>query len=179
MTQRERKQRSKEKILVAAMAEFGTKDFDAVTMDGICFAHGISKGMMYHYFSGREELFLRCVEEVFGGLRLWLEPLLERLDALEPRSAIREYFLARERYFGERPVEKAIFENAMFRTPRGLEERIEALHAPLSELNRRFTLRLTERLQPRPGHSREELQLYFEAIDLLIFGIAEQNTDAR
>ena len=90
-----------------------------------------------------------------------------------------------------------------------LEERIEALHAPLSELNRRFTLRLTERLQPRPGHSREELQLYFEAIDrayktlldaftsggvrsveemversgrlldLLIFGIAEQNTDAR
>ena len=180
-----------------------------MTVDGICAGHGISKGMMYHYFSGREELFLRCVEEVFGGLRLWLEPLLERLDALEPRSAIREYFLARERYFGERPVEKAIFENAMFRTPRGLEERIEALHVPLSELNRRFTLRLTERLQPRPGHSREELQLYFEAIDrayktlldaftsggvrsveemversgrlldLLIFGIAEQNTDAR
>ena len=27
------------------------------------------QGMMYHYFSGREELFLRCVEEVFGGLR--------------------------------------------------------------------------------------------------------------
>ena len=60
MTQQERKQRSKEKILAAAMAEFGTKDFDAVTMDGICFAHGISKGMMYHYVSGKDELFLQC-----------------------------------------------------------------------------------------------------------------------
>ena len=209
MKQSERQERSRAAILEAAAQEFSQLGYEGVTVDGICAGHGISKGMMYHYFSGREELFLRCVEEVFGGLRLWLEPLLERLDALEPRSAIREYFLARERYFGERPVEKAIFENAMFRTPRGLEERIEALHAPLGELNRRFTLRLTERLQPRPGHSREELQLYFEAIDrayktlldaftsvgvrsveemversgrlldLLIFGIAEQNTDAR
>mgnify|MGYP001554203188 CR=1 FL=1 len=97
----------------------------------------------------------------------------------------------------------------MSRPPRGREGRIGPLPAPLRALSRRFTLRLTERLQPRPGHSREELLLYFEAIDrayktlldaftsggvrsveemversgrlldLLIFGIAEQNTDAR
>lgn len=51
MTQKERQDRSKEEICRAAMEEFGTLGYDKVTMERICGNHGISKGMMYHYYS--------------------------------------------------------------------------------------------------------------------------------
>ena len=61
MTQKERQDRSKEEICRAAMEEFGTLGYDKVTMERICGNHGISKGMMYHYYSNKDELFLLCL----------------------------------------------------------------------------------------------------------------------
>ena len=55
MKQRERQERSKNGIIEAAFEEFAEKGYDAATMDGICL-HGISKGMLYHYFSNKDEL---------------------------------------------------------------------------------------------------------------------------
>ena len=57
MKQRERQERSKNGIIEAAFEEFAEKGYDAATMDGICL-HGISKGMLYHYFSNKDELFM-------------------------------------------------------------------------------------------------------------------------
>ena len=69
MTQKERQERSKREILVAAMEEFGTHDYEVVTMDSICGNHGISKGMMYHYYPNKDALFLLCVQTTFQDLR--------------------------------------------------------------------------------------------------------------
>lgn len=165
MKQSERQERSRALILEAAAEEFARLGYEGVTVDGICAGHGISKGMMYHYFSGREELFLKCAGAVFTRLSERVRQVMDDACWDDISGAMREYFLERERYFADRPVEKAIFENAMFRTPHGLEEKVAELHEPLSELNREFARRLTERLTPRPGHTKEELQRYFEAID--------------
>ena len=58
MKQKERQERSRQEILLAAMAEFGTHNYEDVTMEGICTAHGISKGMMYHYYANKDAVFL-------------------------------------------------------------------------------------------------------------------------
>ena len=58
MRQQERQERSRQLIAQAALEEFGSAGYDAVTMDGICAGHGISKGMMYHYYANKDELFL-------------------------------------------------------------------------------------------------------------------------
>ena len=39
--------------LSAALEEFGTYGYDKVNMERICGNHGISKGMMYHYYSNK------------------------------------------------------------------------------------------------------------------------------
>ena len=57
MTQKERQERSRQEIFRAAMEEFGTRGYEEVTMERICSGHGISKGMMYHYYSNKDELF--------------------------------------------------------------------------------------------------------------------------
>ena len=62
MKQEERKEKSKEEIYQAALEEFGTYGYDNVSIEQICNRHGISKGMMYHYYSSKDQLFLLCVE---------------------------------------------------------------------------------------------------------------------
>ena len=72
MTQKERQERSRKEIYQAALEEFGTYGYDKVNMERICGNHGISKGMMYHYYSNKDELFLLCVERTFQELRaMW------------------------------------------------------------------------------------------------------------
>ena len=56
MKQAQRQERSRREILQAAMEEFGTHNYNDVTIDNICSRHGISKGMMYHYYSGKDDL---------------------------------------------------------------------------------------------------------------------------
>lgn len=78
MTQEERKRRSREEIYRVALEEFGTYGYEQVTMERICTRHNISKGMMYHYYANRDQLYLSCVERTFGDLKTYLEQAVER-----------------------------------------------------------------------------------------------------
>lgn len=131
MKQKERQERSRQEILLAAMAEFGIHNYEDVTMEGICTAHGISKGMMYHYYANKDAVFLVCVEEVFRRLRAYIETQAAVLAPLEPLERIRNYFVIRESYFQQHPIERNIFENAQFRPPRHLVDEIQARRQPL------------------------------------------------
>ena len=92
MTQKERQERSREEIYQAALNEFGTHGYDNVNMERICGNHGISKGMMYHYYSSKDELFLLCVERTFAELKACVEQELPRLENCTTPDAIREFF---------------------------------------------------------------------------------------
>lgn len=72
MKQAERQARSRKEILEAALDEFSCQPYGAVTIDGLCARHGISKGMFYHYFKNKESLFLSLVGQVFQGLAAYL-----------------------------------------------------------------------------------------------------------
>lgn len=80
MTQQERQERSRRDIFQAAMEQFGSKDYEKVTMESICSGHGISKGMMYHYYSNKDELFLLCVEDTFCALKTHIERETQSLE---------------------------------------------------------------------------------------------------
>ncbi len=54
-----------ESVLGAALAEFGTHDFDAASLDRIVAAAGISKGGLYEYIASKEELYLYCMEQAW------------------------------------------------------------------------------------------------------------------
>ena len=144
MTQEERKRRSREEIYRVALEEFGTNGYEKVTMERICTGHGISKGMMYHYYANKDELFLLCVERTFANLKAYLEQAVEREMAgsgeVDPVKVIQRYFLLREEYFQRRPLERGIFEVALFRPPKHLLEQILVLRAPVRAVNVRLLL---------------------------------------
>ena len=167
MTQKERQERSREQIYQAALEEFGTHGYASVNMEQICTRHGISKGMMYHYYSSKEELFLLCVERTFAGLKARIEQDAQELPQRDVLHTIKDYFMIREYYFELHPLEKGVFETAMLHTPPELHEQIMALRAPLREMNRSFLANQLSRMPLREGLERQDVMHYLESVEQL------------
>lgn len=77
---------TKERILRASMAEFGTKGYGGARTAGIAKRARCNIRMLYHYFGSKEDLYLACLERVYSHIRAEEQTL--RLLELEPRDAI-------------------------------------------------------------------------------------------
>ena len=172
MTQKERQARSREEIYRAALEEFGTLGYDPVSMEKICGRHGISKGMMYHYFSNKDQLFLLCVERTFADLKAHVERSLEELSGRDSLETIRGFFLVRESYFRLHPRQQMVFEEAMLHPPKHLVEQIRELRTPIREVNRRFIRQLVEQMHLRPGMNPRKAARYLESMDDCFLNVA-------
>ena len=167
MTQKERQERSKEEIYRAALEEFGTCGYDSVNMERICGKHGISKGMMYHYYANKDELFLLCVQRTFADLKAYVERDAGELSGSSVLETIKNYFMIREYFFQLHPRQKVVFETALLRPPKHLEEQIQILHAPIREMNRQFLGRLVAKMPLRPGLDAKQAARYLESVEFL------------
>ena len=174
MKQQERQKKSKEKILQAAITEFSTSGYDKVTMENICTRHGISKGMMYHYYSGKDDLFLLCVQNMYQMMQQYLEENMAELEKKDALHALKEFRMLRESFFGEHPPFKNIFENALLRTPPHLFEKIEEIRGPIEALNRQFLHRTIGKIELRENLKKENVSIYLEAMESVFWKLVEQ-----
>ena len=109
MKKEEKTQRTKERILAAAIVEFGTKSYDSASINTICAESQISKGLLYHNFKGKDELYLQCVS-------LCYEEMLSYIQQRETDSGdfdIPKWLAIRQSFFAEHPHITATF----FSTP--------------------------------------------------------------
>lgn len=76
-------------VLNAALAEFGSNDFAAASLDRIVAAAGISKGGLYEYIASKEELYLHCMEESWASLYRHIDALAK--DAPMPADILERF----------------------------------------------------------------------------------------
>jgi len=67
-------ERSRERILSAALKEFAAKGFAGARVDAIARAN-INKRMLYHYFGDKEELFKAVLRRKIGERKTWADTL--------------------------------------------------------------------------------------------------------
>ena len=65
MKKEEKTKRTYERIMAAAIVEFGTKSYDNASLTTLCNENQISKGLIYHNFKNKDALYLKCVEVTF------------------------------------------------------------------------------------------------------------------
>jgi AcrR family transcriptional regulator len=113
-TQQERSDATVEDLLAAARALFATAGYAATSLDAVCERAGVTKGALYHHFSGKKQLFAavyareqerlneritaayRAVTDpwgaVFEGCRAYLEasldPAVQRITLLDAPGAL-------------------------------------------------------------------------------------------
>lgn len=182
MKQQQRQARSRAEILQAAMEEFGSRDYEQVNMERICKNHGISKGMMYHYYSNKDQLFLLCVEETFQALKAHIEGEMVDGNTDDTLQSVRNYFTIREYFFQEHPKYQRVFQNAMIRPPEHLRKEIQTLREPLRQLNRAYLERLVTVMTLRHGVERELATRYLESVeavfrDMMFYYQTEKNLE--
>lgn len=157
MKREEKNQQTKRRIMDSALAEFSRQGYGASSINTICAAQDISKGIVYHYFETKDALFLACVAECFQRLTEYIRTNLT--EQAEP--CLEEYFAVRTRFFHSCPVYQRIFCEAVISPPAHLRAEIQARRREFDELNLRILERLLAPLSLRPGISREEVMETF------------------
>lgn len=153
MKKEEKTELTKKKILVAAMEEFSTKGYRGASLNAICEA-GISKGLLYHNFKNKDDLYLACV-------RLCFQALTECLKEAGIGNDLEKYMRVRMQFFKEHKLEAGIFFDAVLQPPEGLRGEIHVLKEELDSLNLGLYREILDSIQLREGITDEEAMMYF------------------
>lgn len=126
------------RILAGAEAEFGSKGLDGAKIDDIARAAGISKQLIYHYFSGKDDLYSEMLLEIaFRNMTL-----LSGIDyaALEPIAAMRAFIGALFQAYADNPfasvltVDQILHSGAQIRHHHKVERLRDELYRRLDDV---------------------------------------------
>ena len=156
MKKAEKHLRSQQKILACALKEFSEKGYLLGSVNNICAEGGISKGNLYHYYSGKDELYLLCVRECFDRLTEYLERYLSLEDcAKNIGSGL--YFDKRAAFFQEHPLYKHIFYETMLDPPEHLRCELTKIRAGYDAFDRKVFDYYLEQIKIRPDIDKQQL----------------------
>jgi AcrR family transcriptional regulator len=93
--------RTRARILGAAIAEFAANGYSGARVEAICRAARANPRMLYHHFGDKDGLYLSVLEEVIGDLRR--EELKLAVAHVEPIEGMMQLFEFIHRHFGEHP----------------------------------------------------------------------------
>lgn len=94
MKQAEKNKRSRDMILTFAFTEFAEYGYAGSGINQICTKGNISKGLLYHYYSNKDALYIACVTKLFQDMICFLREQIN-LDTL----TVEEYYSVRMQFF--------------------------------------------------------------------------------
>lgn len=155
MKREEKNLQTRRRIIDSALREFGEKSYAEASLNTICSAGDISKGIIYHYFRDKDELYLVCLKECFDELTADLsERAITGGD--DVGRCLQSYFDARIAFFGEHPLYLKLFSSAVINPPQHLREAIAAVKSEFDRLNIRVLTDLLKKVRLRPGITVDE-----------------------
>lgn len=159
MKREEKNNLTKEQILHGAMKEFGSKSYTEASLNSIIKTEHLSKGIIYHYFKDKEDLYLTCVSRCVQDL---VEYLKEHEQVTgHPEKDIQLYLQLRNVYFQKHPTGAGIFSSFMMLPPKHLKERLFSIRKELEEYNKSFFNRILQGVQLREGVTTEDAMEFF------------------
>lgn len=150
------------KIMEAAITEFGQNGYAGGTMNNIC-KTGINKGLLYHNFSGKDELYLTCVN--FSCKKL-IQHIQERNGAKNPES----YLAARMDVFALYPDEAHIFFEALLCPPSHLSTEIRPAISEFTKLNEQIINTTLDAVTLRSTVAKDDAVSYFHMMQTMFNG---------
>ena len=148
MRQEEKNRKSRAHILQYAFAEFAERGYLGASVNTICTAGKISKGLLYHYYADKDALYLSCVRQCFQELTAALSAALNA-QTVTPD----QYFDARLAFFSQHPQHQRLFCDTVVSPPRHLHRELAACRASFDELNETMLTAILEKQTLVPGLS--------------------------
>ena len=153
MKREEKNQQTRRRILESALAEFAEQGYGASSVNTISNGEGLSKGIIYHYFPTKDDLYLACVEECFQMLTGHLQSHTN-MEGQTAEERLEQYFRVRLDFFEQNPQYQRIFCDAVIMPPAHLEASIQEKKAPFDRFNIDSLNRMLEPVSLRSDLSR-------------------------
>ena len=153
MKKQEKTELTRKKTLTAALQEFGTNGYRGASLNAIC-ESGIPKGLLYHNFKSKDDLYLACVALCF-------QALTNCLKEAEIGNDLEKYMRVRMNFFKEHKQEAGIFFDAVMQPPERLYEQICILKKEFDDLNRELYEKILDSVQLREDIAYEEAMDFF------------------
>lgn len=153
MKKEEKTRLTREKIISAAMNEYGSKGYAGASINAICDT-GINKGLVYHNFRTTKELYLTCVKTALDDMTSSIKESMEK----EPSMS---YIGARMKFFRNHEMEARVFFESSVSPPRELQAEIRKLRRDLDELNLKEFQKILDEYRLRDGVTREDAYEWF------------------
>lgn len=161
-------------ILAAAVHEFTQKGYGGARIDGIALRSGANKRMIYHYFGGKEALYLAALEQVYASIRTAEAEL--HLGDRDPVDAVRELTRFTWNYFLAHPEFLSMLGTENLLKARHLKHstRILGMHPPLVTMLAEILQRGTAEGRFRAGV--DPVRLYVTIASLGFFYLSNRYT---
>lgn len=167
MKREEKNQQMRRRILDSAEQEFSAHGYGAGSINTICSTGEFSKGILYHYFQTKDEVYLACVTDCFQALTAYLKKKMEEAPA-QGVSLLEHYFQARLFFFRAHPVWQSIFCGAVITPPAHLVQELQHCRAEFDAFNLEVLERLLAPLELRSDCTQEEaVELFRQYQDYL------------
>lgn len=170
MKREEKVQLTRRRIMDNALEEFSVHGYSASSVNNIFDPkQGISKGIIYHYFSSKDELFLACVGECFERLKSYMEKqFVENSSTITAEECFNRYFAVRMKFFQENPVYQRIFMEAVLMPPEHLKSEIMKCRQPMDEMNEYILEKLLSQIPLRiPLDKSEVIRIILQYINFV------------
>lgn len=162
MKRSEKTQLTVSKILEMALEEFGANGYAGGTINHIC-KRGINKGLIYHNFKDKDDLYLACLENSCGKLVRLIEENGCTSDQLQ-------YMNLRMHFFREHPNEAHILFEAILQPQEKFRDRIEKILQPFEEINEKIYRSVVSGVTLRDGITEEDAIAYFRQMQRMFNG---------
>lgn len=159
MKQEEKTQRTKTRILHAALAEFGTKSYDAASVNAICNSSHISKGLLYHNFSGKEDLYLKCVQICYTQIIQALKNA--ELNFNDSKDCMHKLLILRQQFFAQNPYLANIFFNSILQPPKQILPQLQKIREEFDDFYEECYRNILRHVPLRKGITEDMAVKYF------------------
>lgn len=122
----------KEKILEASIQEFSEHGFDKANTDRICRRAEVSKGLIFHYFGSKENLFMaamdKCVDDVVEEFNDLAFPDGDFVQILLKMIEVKYNF------FSNHPMHYKLLMKGFYNSPAKLRDRLAQRYAQVKQI---------------------------------------------
>ena len=161
MKNEERSELTREKILQAALHEFGEHGYEGGTIGHIC-KTGINKGLIYHHFKSKDDLYLTCMRYAVNHLLLEVGDL--DLQGQNIQDVISTYMNKRYVFFKTYHDEARIVFEGLLSVPTKLTSEVQEIFAPLHDLNEKLYQALLNSITLKENVNKEAALSYFSMV---------------
>ena len=98
MTNKEKTEITRKKVIISAIEMFEEKGYEGFIVNEFCRRYNFSKGRLYHNFSGKDDIYIEAVKYCFSEIIDYLKKAKEITDVQTYMEIRMKFFLENRKY---------------------------------------------------------------------------------